>query len=248
MLPKGQDIIALKHLDSLSAEARIKKAIVDGSKDLAIACGDFNIDNTLDVFVVAKFSGKCFLFFFDGLTQKMERVREITWDIAFKMSFADEEKQVLVCRYSYCDAVELGFVDGSIKKVALQIYDTESDSLECSDHYSFSLEKITEKWAYLKVVYYGKTEITVVPRKIFLSTGFVWGNRVNVRDGYGPDYNKHKVLFQLNNGNMVKILEEREGWFKITNLASGNQFCGDHKNCWIQGDFLKNLPPPQRAN
>lgn len=235
-------------LDALTTTERIKRVLNNGVEDLAIKVCDFNNDGTEDLFLEVRLDKNFFLFFFNGAKKSLSQVKTLKWNNLFYMRFQDETKQILICSFSYCDKINLGYVDNKIVYVNTRIYDYESESLECSDNYTIKVEKITDRWVFLTEVYNGKPRKMILSKKVFLETGFVWGNRVNVRNGYGNDLKKTKVLFQLNNGNMVKILDEKDGWYKITNVDVGSQFCGNHKECWIKGDYLKNLPPPMKRD
>lgn len=75
------------------------------------------------------------------------------------------------------------------------------------------------------------------PTSDFEKTGYCWGDNVNVREQGGEHFKSHKVLFQLNEGAQVIILQKLDNWYEIQSLQNPASVG------WIINDYLKHIPP-----
>ncbi len=233
-------------VDSLPIRDRIAKAIASETEDYAIVCTDFNEDGKKDVFIQLKDGTQFVLYWLDATRARLEPFKfvnylETTQEILksgcpFLMYLSGDNGEILKCTIAYYETASFGNVEGKFTKLDTSLACVEGETnFECDDEWSYNLDRLTDKWAFIRSKYHGGSEkLRILPRKEFESTGFVWGTNVNVREGYGENYKKFKVLHQLQNGDVVKIYEEREGWCRI----------GDKE--WIKRDFVKNTPPQKR--
>lgn len=250
-------------LSDLPAKDRIVNVVTGAGDDFAIKCVDFNGDSVKDVFVEVKEGEKRFyLYFFDGAKRTLEPIT-FSWEIqgtlsqptqyaegAYFLSFEDDDKQVLFCHIGYYYWAWLGYVDGNFRNISIEVIDLEGgvEVVECDEDLAIALNSLGEKWAYVSVIWKGTEKLIILPKKRFQSLGFVWGNNVNVRDGYGADYKKKKVLYQFQNGAVVDILGEQDGWFRVKPRVESGKFaphCFDSNaiSQWVKADFIKHVPP-----
>lgn len=84
-------------------------------------------------------------------------------------------------------------------------------------------------------------------------TGYCTGDNVNVRSGHGEKYQEFKKLYQLNKGDCVTIIDEDQGWYKISSDKSPS----DAKSIeqWVLKKYISSQnvedindtsPPPQQ--
>lgn len=240
-------------VDSLPIHDRIAKAIASETKDYAIVYTDFNEDGLKDVFVQLKDGAQFILYWLDCATAKLEPFKfyycletaqeTLKSDFPFLMFLRGDNHEILKCTITYYETASFGNVEGRFTRLDTSLACVEGENnFECDDKFSYNLDRLTEKWAYIRSRNHGESEkMRILPRKEFESTGFVWGSNVNVREGYGENYKELKVLYQLQNGHVVEIIEERDGWYRIDTRG------------WIKKDFVKNVPPqkkpkPERNN
>lgn len=88
----------------------------------------------------------------------------------------------------------------------------------------------------------GKPLIYHEPTSEFEKTGYCWGDNVNVREQGGEHYKSHKVLFQLNKGAQVIILQKLDNWYEIQDPQDPARVG------WIINDYLKHIPPLEIAD
>lgn len=126
------------------------------------------------------------------------------------------------------------------------------EQFDCADgKFLFSEKKIDTQWVYINCKYVDEKITKIIPLNIYRKMGFIWGNHVNVRDGYGKNYRKHKVLYQFNNGAVVEILEKRDGWFKIKPVMNPSKYCPKGFDIekvpqWVKDDFVMHVPPQKK--
>jgi uncharacterized protein YgiM (DUF1202 family) len=237
-------------LDNLTNEQRLNNVIKKGSVDYAILIMDFNNDGFVDIFFQLK-SGKEFVLYWlnkaTGIIKPFKYARYKTDETKiykgsqpFPMHVEGHDKNILRCLETYYSTACFGWVEGKILRLNTSLLEVEGEvNFQCDDEWSYKLEKLTEKWAYIKRTFQGETSYAILPKEHYEMTGFVWGTNVNVRTGGGKDYKKEKVLFQLQNGDVFKILDEKDGWYKIEcRLETG----------WIIDDYVKHTPPPKKKD
>ncbi|NCB46914.1 hypothetical protein EOM81_07845 [bacterium] len=250
-------------LSELSPKERVSNVVNADGDDFAIKCVDFNGDGVKDVFVEVKEGEERFsLYFFDGIKRILEPIT-FSWEIqgtlsastqysegAYLLSFDDNDKQVLFCHIGYYNWAWLGYVEGDLRNVTTGVVDLEGgvEIVECNENWYVTLKNLDEKWAHISIFRNGAETLEILPKKNFQSVGFVWGSNVNVRSGYGVDYKKKKVLYQFQNGAVVDIIDEQEGWFRVKPVLSSSQFTpsgfdSDKIAQWVKADFIRHIPP-----
>lgn len=72
---------------------------------------------------------------------------------------------------------------------------------------------------------------------VFEKAGYCWANKLNVREQGGENYKNHKVLFHLNKGDRVIVLQKHNNWCEIQ-IPHNPASIG-----WVIDDYLKHVPP-----
>ena len=177
-------------------------------------------------------------------------------DGAYVVSF-DPEYKVIKCFANSFDVANLAFIDGEFRKITFDFGDFEGGVEVCitNKDCKYEVEYSNENWTKIKETFQKTVSFLYLPTKYYKSKGFSWGDKVNVREGCGKDYEKKKVLYQLPLGAIVEVFEYRDGWYRINPSFGEPKYWPKSLSYnlenpvpqWVKEDYIKHFPPQERV-
>ncbi|MBF0411025.1 MAG: SEL1-like repeat protein [Candidatus Riflebacteria bacterium] len=147
-------------------------------------------------------------------------------------------------------SIELNDVDGEIKEIFDWWHFINGDRANTFREKEVDFQFVSENASWTYISYCSRKETgkeirLAMPTEHFESYVFCNANNVNIRENYEKDYTKHKVIGQIFKGDILKVLEKKDGWTKIHTCELNLNEKEKEITGWVLGKYLQQVPPIQ---
>jgi|GEM_PF-4998118 len=236
-----------KWVDGIDDQTRIKNALASISFDFAVVPCDLDGDGNRDLLVQTHASDGFGAYLFTSAARDPFVFIHNPLPRSFLMEYQMEDHALFCCYTPESDDVGwIGLAEGQLRNVDVDPY-TEMDGPIYGDPTSHDMKIISSDSIWLKIGYKDDKGLPgefFMSQRIFEHVGFSWADKIDVWDGLGKDNKSKKVVKELQYGQMVNILDHRDGYFRIPSKNAEDEDIASE--AWVSDEFIKHLPPPHK--